>query len=218
MMGMSYRVEGKGEDISIDFSYLTVRLPLYFDSGSLAISLDHTTVIHLRPGPSSHRREYAYDTTHSQYVNTEEGYWRISREELKQICDAEYIAIRITAGSEYWELEEDIALFKFRFMCRSFYQSILGDYTYSDWLEAIVPEGTEGQSDGALLIVIGYVFSFLLPVALIIGGYICISRQENFDGEKVSKYSRKARMHAIAMMVMSILLFLWFTRSRWTGA
>lgn len=106
-------------------------------NGKMIVNIDGIDNIELEPHES--------DTSVGKYGGTtlqEIGFYNISKEQLKQICDAKEISVRISGGSSYFELK-DKGLLKFRFMCRSFYADLYEDSSYDEWINSIIPPGSE---------------------------------------------------------------------------
>ncbi|MDC1195829.1 hypothetical protein N8010_00565 [Crocinitomicaceae bacterium] len=106
-------------------------------NGKMIVNIDGIDNIELEPHES--------DTSVGKYGGTklqELGFYNISKEQLKQICDAKEISVKISGGSSYFELE-DKGLLKFHFMCRSFYADLYEDSSYDEWINSIIPPGSE---------------------------------------------------------------------------
>jgi hypothetical protein len=106
-------------------------------NGKMIVNIDGIDNIELEPHES--------DTSVGKYGGSkvqEIGFYNISKEQLKQICDAKEISVRISGGSSYFELEGK-GLLKFNFMCRSFYADLYEDSSYDEWINSIIPPGSE---------------------------------------------------------------------------
>ena len=52
--------------------------------------------------------------------------------------------MRVSGDSSYIELK-DKGLLKFNFMCRSFYADLYEDSSYDEWINSIIPPGSENK-------------------------------------------------------------------------
>ena len=74
----------------------------------------------------------------------EEGYFSLTKNDLTSVCKGESVSVRVSGKGVYFELK-DKGLLKFRFMCRSFYADFYDDTNYNDWINSVVPPGTENK-------------------------------------------------------------------------
>lgn len=116
---------------------------MFLREGRLIINIDGVDNIELKPV------EIESDVSGGGRVK-ERGFYTISKEQLKQICDAKEVAVRVSGKTSYFELK-DKGLLKFYFMCRSFYAEIYDDNSYDEWINSIVPPGTEGKGGGCFI-------------------------------------------------------------------
>jgi hypothetical protein len=89
----------------------------------------------------------------------EVGYYAISKAELKRVCDAKSIEVRIEGGSFIYSLTNEpnqkkveqaiLPTDKFLFMCRAFYSGFYVDSSYSEWLDTIVAVGPENKKSSS---------------------------------------------------------------------
>lgn len=110
---------------------------MFLRNGNMIINIDGVDNVNLAPHES--------DTKVGEFGGsriTEKGFYNITKEQLKQICDAKEISVRISGGSSYFELK-DKGLLKFHFMSRSFYADLYEDSSYDEWINSIIPPGSE---------------------------------------------------------------------------
>lgn len=132
------------DSLLINYSYYS-KTWMFLGKGSMIINLDGVDNITLNPNETNTKVGEFGDTRISEY-----GYYDITKEQLKQICDAKEIFVRVNGGSSYLELEGK-GLLKFQFMCRSFYADMYDDNSYDEWINSIVPPGTEGKGGGCFI-------------------------------------------------------------------
>lgn len=123
------------DSILIDYTYYSKEW-MFLRDGNLIINIDGVDNVELDPHES--------DTKVGEFGGsriTEKGFYNITKEQLKQICDAKEISVRIS-GNSYFELE-DKGLLKFHFMCRSFYADLYEDTSHDEWINTIIPPGSE---------------------------------------------------------------------------
>ena len=122
------------DSIVIDYTYYSNEW-MFLRSGGMIINIDGLDNIELGPHES--------DTDVRDGGRIEEnGFYKITKEQLKQICDGKEISVRINGKSSYFELK-DKGLLKFHFMCRSFYSDLYEDSSYDEWINSIIPPGSE---------------------------------------------------------------------------
>lgn len=130
------------DSIVIDYRYYSKDW-IFLRNGTMIINLDGVDNITLEPHES--------DTDVRDGGNIQEvGFWSISKDDLKKVCDAKTISVRISGGSSYFELK-DKGLLKFQFMCRSFYADLFDDNSYNDWINSIIPPGSEKKGGGCFI-------------------------------------------------------------------
>ncbi len=113
--------------------------------GKMIVNCDGVENIELDPHES--------DSSVGKYGGTsleEIGFYNIKKEQLKIICDANTLAVRVSGGSSYFELEGK-GLLKFQFMCRSFYSELYDDHNYDEWINSIIPPGSEKKGGGCFI-------------------------------------------------------------------
>lgn len=101
-------------------------------NGKMTINLDGIENIELETHESNTEVGVGYDKSDVKEV----GFWSISKEDLKRICDSKMIAIRISGDSSFLELKEK-ELLKFQFMCKSFYSEVYEDNSYDEFINTI---------------------------------------------------------------------------------
>ena len=132
------------DSIVIDYDWFAKDW-FFVRDGKLIANCDGVENIELDPHES--------DTSVGKYGGTsveEIGFYNISKEQLKRICDAKTLAVRVSGGSSYFELEGK-GLLKFQFMCRSFYSDLFDDSSYNDWINSIIPPGSEKKGGGCFI-------------------------------------------------------------------
>ena len=122
------------DSIVIDYTYYSKEW-MFLRNGGMIINIDGLDNINL----ASHESDT--DVRDGGRIQ-ENGFYNITKEQLKQICDAKEISVRISGGSSYFELK-DKGLLKFHFMCRSFYADLYEDSNYDEWINSIIPPGSE---------------------------------------------------------------------------
>lgn len=131
---------------------------MFLRDGNMTINLDNVENIILQPHESSTNVEVGGK------IN-EKGFWSLNKDELKKICDAKSISVRITGGSSYFELEGK-GLLRFQFMCRSFYKDLYDDNSYDVWINSICPPGSEKKSNSGCFIATAAMGSYEHPVVM----------------------------------------------------
>lgn len=122
------------DSIVIDYRYYSNDW-MFLKNGEMIINIDGLDNIDLAPHES--------DTDVKDGGRIKEiGFYNITKEQLKQICDAKEISVRISGKSSYFELK-DKGLLKFHFMCRSFYADLYEDSSYDEWINSIIPPRSE---------------------------------------------------------------------------
>lgn len=141
---------------------------LFLRHGNMIINIDDRENITLQPTEA--------DTDVRDGGNiTERGYYSITKEQLKKICDAQKVAIKVSGQATYLIIDEntkrgtDISISpdaKFLFMCRAFYAGMYNDTTYEPALEKAIPVGQENKGTFSgpvkLLMFIGTVLPFVI--------------------------------------------------------
>lgn len=122
------------DSMVIDYTYYSKDW-MFLRNGNMIINIDGVDNVNLAPHESD------TDVRDGGRI-TENGFYNITKEQLKQICDAKEISVRISGGSSYFELE-DKGLLKFHFMSRSFYADLYEDSSYDEWINSIIPPGSE---------------------------------------------------------------------------
>lgn len=133
----------------IDYLYLGADW-FFLRNGHMIINIDGTENMTLEPHESN------TDVGVGYYNAVQEiGFYQITKEQLKKICDAKTIDVRVAGGNSYHEInnkanQENVEKSilpgdKFLFMCRAFYSGLYDDSSYSEWLNTIVPVGSENK-------------------------------------------------------------------------
>jgi hypothetical protein len=93
------------------------------------------------------------ETETSTYSNNvdcvEKGYFIITKELLKKICDAEDLDVCVNGKSRRIEFENEDksgknGILRFRFLCRVFYSELYEDNTYDEWINSIASKSKSG--------------------------------------------------------------------------
>lgn len=120
------------DSLLIDYRYRDKNW-MFLRNGNMIVNIDGVDNLTFNP------QETETDVTNGI---KEFGFYSITKEELKLICDAKEIAVRISGASTHFELEGK-GLLKFQFMCRSFYADMYEDSSYDEWINSIVPPASE---------------------------------------------------------------------------
>jgi len=145
------------DSIVIDYSY-TANDWIYLRNGKLIVNLDGVENIELTPHESD------TDVRNGGRC-TEKGFFDISKENLKKICDSNSIDVRVSGASSYLELEGK-GLLKFQFMCRSFYADLYDDHSYDTWIDSITPPGSETKGSSGCFIATAAMGDYNHPVVM----------------------------------------------------
>jgi len=135
--------------ILIDYTYMGDNWSFLRD-GSMTINIEGGENIKLEPNESNTEVSAGY---HGAVV--EVGYYPITKDQLKKVCDAKNIEVRVQGASGYMDLKNEsskgwctdlLPANKFQFMCRAFYSGLFEDAAYNDYLVELVPPGTEAKA------------------------------------------------------------------------
>lgn len=131
----------------IDYMYLGGDW-MFLGNGNMIINLDGIENITLEAHESNTEVGVGF-----RNAVCEIGYYSISKEDLKKVCDAKQVEIRVAGGNSYHSIDNKpdqknseksiLPGDKFLFMCRAFYAGLYDDSSYSSQIEAIIPVGTE---------------------------------------------------------------------------
>ena len=131
----------------IDYLYLGADW-MFLRDGKMIINIDGTENINLDANESNTEVGVGF-----RNAVCENGYYAISKDDLKKVCDAKEVEVRISGGSSYHSINNkpdqknsEKAILpgdKFLFMCRAFYAGLYDDDTYNAQIEAIIPIGSE---------------------------------------------------------------------------
>lgn len=205
-MNMRYSKFPGAEAIIIDYDYRGIDWKFIRD-GNITINLDDVENIVLDPYESD--TETVNDEVNAVHV-VEIGYWSLTKEQLKKICDAKKIDVRVTGSAQYMDVKGTGNLLKFQFMCRSFYAEVFNDHSYDAWINTVIPAGSEELKDKAWYLVVGYLcFWFLFPVTFGIGAYLLLARKKFSDGQKKPAFSATYRINGAIMMIVALAVFIY---------
>jgi hypothetical protein len=143
------------DSIVIDYVYVSDKW-MFLRNGTIIVNLDGVENIELTPYES-------HTDVRNGGICNEIGFYDISKENLKKICDANSIAIRVSGRSSNLEIK-DKSLLKFRFMCRCFYAYLYDDHSYDTWIDSIIPPGSETKSEGGCFIATAAMGDYNHPV------------------------------------------------------
>lgn len=106
----------------------------------------------------------------------EKGFYQITKDQLKKVCDSRILDIRISGNEAFHDINNkpnqkyvDKAILpadKFLFMCRAFYSEVYNVENYTEWLNKIIPEGTENQNSEGCFIATATMGSYNHPVVI----------------------------------------------------
>lgn len=144
------------DSILIDYRYHSNNW-LFLGNGNMIINLDGVDNVTLSPHESE---KEVRDGGRIQEI----GFWNITKDNLKKVCDAKTISVRISGDTTFFELEGK-GLLKFQFMCRSFYADLFDDSSYDQWINSIIPPGSE-KSKGACFIATAALGDYDHPVVV----------------------------------------------------
>lgn len=145
------------DSIVIDFHYKANDWMSLID-GTMIIKLDLVNNLVLKPYES-------FTEIRNGVRCNEQGFYKISKDELKKICDANTIALKVSGASSDLEVKGK-GLLKFQFMCRSFYSALYDDNSYDSWINSIIPPGSKSMSDGGCFIATAALGDYNHPVVI----------------------------------------------------
>jgi hypothetical protein len=157
ILGLRHVKTPEIDSIVIDYDYKANDW-MFLRNGTMIVNLDGVNNVELKPHESD------TDVRDGGRCN-EVGFYNISKEDLKKICDANSIAVRVSGGSSYLEVK-DKGLLKFQFMCRSFYSDLYDDHSYDTWINSIIPPGSEAKSGGGCFIATAAMGDYDHPVVM----------------------------------------------------
>jgi len=147
---------------------------MFLRNGKMIINIDGTENINLECNESNTEVGVGF-----RNAVCEIGYYQISKEELKKVCEAKEVEVRVSGDSSYHainnkpnqENSEKTILpgDKFLFMCRAFYGGLYDDASYNAQLEAIIPIGSENAkapSSGGCFIATAAMGDYNHPVVM----------------------------------------------------
>lgn len=204
LLGMRHTKTPTLDITVIDYSIQSLT-GMGFGSGEMIVNLDNSKNIHL----GVHQTRSEMKTEENPWRYDEKGYWQISKEQILEICAAKKIEIRIFGSSDPANVPSDGNL-KFHFMCRSFASEVLDEHAYDEWINSIVPVGSEGQKDNLFMLILGYLLSwFLFPLGILIGLVQILRPITRLDGKLAWAHSTEYRIHGVIMIALGILAYLW---------
>lgn len=106
--------------LMIDFEAVSKR-GLNLKNGELLLLIDETKRLSLTPHEN-------YSESHLQEFHIESDWYAITEDELKSLCEARIIEMRITNGNEY----QDLATDGLQLAARRFYNAVIDDMAYTD--------------------------------------------------------------------------------------
>jgi hypothetical protein len=119
------------EELVIDYYWFGAEL-FFFNSGSLIINCDNKENLRL----------IADDEDTREFVSPGwemSGSYEITIEDLRKVCNAEKIEIRVSEERYSFELEGK-GLLKFQLMCRSFLSEVFNEKLHDDWVNSLLQE------------------------------------------------------------------------------
>lgn len=132
------------DSLVIDFHFFANDW-FFLRDGKIIINCNSIENIELKPHDSN--------TSVGKYGGSrieEIGFYNISKEQLKRICDANTIAVKVSGANNFFELEGK-GLLKFHFMCRSFYSELFEDSSYNQWINSIVSPMSNKRVGGCFI-------------------------------------------------------------------
>jgi len=157
----------------IDYLYLGADW-MFLRNGQMIINLDGTENINLECHESNTEVGVGF-----RNAVCENGYYAISKDDLKKVCDAKEVEVRISGDKGYHAINNkpdqknsEKAILpgdKFLFMCRAFYAGLYEDDTYNAQIEAIIPVGSENAkapSSGGCFIATAAMGNYDHPVVM----------------------------------------------------
>lgn len=113
-------VDEKFSALVIDIKIVS-KAGLSTEKGELLLLLDETTRLNLRANKS-------YSEPYLQEYYVESNFYRITEDELKSLCDARVIEMRITNGDDYHDLTTE----GLQVAARRFYNAVVDNTAYTD--------------------------------------------------------------------------------------
>lgn len=133
----------------IDYMYLGGDW-MFLRNGNMIINIDGTENITLVCHESNTEVGVGF-----RNAVCEVGYYSITKEELKKVCDAKQVEVRVAGANSYHLIDNKpdqknseksiLPGDKFIFMCRAFYAGLYDDSSYNSQIEAVIPVGTEND-------------------------------------------------------------------------
>lgn len=145
------------DSIFIDYHYKANDWMSLID-GTMFLNLDGVYNLELKP------HESFTDIRNGVRCN-ELGFYKISQDDLKKICDANTIDLKVSGASSNIEVKGK-GLLKFQFMCRSFYSALYDDNSYDSWINSIIPPGSEAKKEGGCFIATAALGDYNHPIVI----------------------------------------------------
>jgi len=131
----------------------TCVIDYYYHGGDWLFIRDNEMIINLDSGENikiiAQETNTEVGVTHRRNI-LEAGYYVISKEQLKKICDSKSVEVKLGGSKGYHILNNEpnqehaskdlLPANKFLFMCRAFYSGVYNDNSYSNQLGSVVEE------------------------------------------------------------------------------
>jgi len=135
--------------ILIDYVYLGGDW-MFLRNGKMTINIDGTENLNLECNESNTDVGVGF-----RNAVCEIGYYPITKEDLKKVCDAKEVEVRVSGSNSYHAINNKpnqencektiLPGDKFLFMCRAFYAGLYDDDSFNAELESIIPVGSENE-------------------------------------------------------------------------
>ncbi len=147
----------ESDSLFLDYDWFGDDL-FFFNSGNLIVNLGGTENIKL----------FADDEDDRKHLNQGwemTGFYYLSKDELKKICSASNLSVRLSEARYSFELEGN-GLLKFQFMCRSFYSDVFDDHSHDLWINSIITAKSESKSSAGCFIATAVMDDYNHPIVL----------------------------------------------------
>ena len=135
-LGMRCVKSDDGDTYVLDYQLIATDW-MFIKSGSIIIHLYGRVNVTLQPIESDTE---VFDGGKIR----ETGYCVVSLEQMQQIAASESVEVRVSGSATYIDIEPRQQL-KFLFMVRSMLAECNGDRSYDQWIQSIVPAGSEAK-------------------------------------------------------------------------
>ena len=209
-------VESPGQSQLKIYYQLQTLNNMSLSSGRMIVNLDEHTNVNLNAVNTNIK------FTHGNHLRApfwqEEGYYILSKAQLKTICEANTIALRLAGSSDYIEPDKTDAL-KFQFMCRSFVMEVFDDHTYDAWINKLVPAGSEGYEGAGCVTFVGYPIAwFIFPVGFFMGLYLMFKPRFDLNDKMKFAFSPFYRINGLIISGIAVYQFMLYAREfHWFG-